>query len=91
MANREEKRVHKNSGQAIRRQDIQNSSHTFHKRQPRKFEQGENVIYVNSKTHTKVHTCLFTLNLKYVNRLSLLCRHILNDAINSLKIKMKMR
>lgn len=63
MAEREEdKTTHKKTFRNYKKQNIQSSNHIFYKRQPRKFEHGENVLYVNTKTNTKVFYLRHTLH-----------------------------
>lgn len=75
MANREENNFQKSSVQHNKRQNIQTSQHTFHKRQPRKFEQGENILYVSTKTNTKAHLEHFNkiIRNKDVNEVIIYC------------------
>lgn len=53
MADREGNNLQKNQ-RHNKRQNVQSSQHIFRRRQPKKFEQGENVLYVSTKTNTKV-------------------------------------
>lgn len=43
------------------------NTHILYKRQPRKFEQGENVLYVNTKTNTKAHLSICNKLIKERN------------------------
>lgn len=69
MANREESNSQKNPVQHNKRQNIQSSQHILRRRQPRKFEQGENILYVNTKTNTKVGIYNVLLNINKITKI----------------------
>lgn len=65
MADREGKNLQKTQVRHNKRQNIQSSQHIFRRTQPKKFEQGENVLYVSTKTNTKVPTLSYQIILQY--------------------------
>lgn len=73
MADREGNNLQKNQVRH-KRQNVQSTQHILHRRQPRKFEQGENVLYVSTKTNTKVnfHNCYWINRLLWAGILDLL-------------------
>lgn len=88
MADREGNNLQKNQVRHNKRQYIQSSQHIFRRRQPKKFEQGENVLYVSTKTNTKVTLNNSTNSINFFNLVLWFTdlyfdfRHILNVATN---------